>query len=179
MKLRAVYPVIAVITIVSIFAPFDVLGDKKRTPRFADFPVRKAWKGRPAEVKLITSEARSYRRRLRDAAKEKPNFAGHFRVVLWGCGSECIAGAILDLPTGQVVAPPNLENSGESHLSFCQSAYAPSGLEYRVDSKLLIVRCGLNFNLRQNKNIPDTYYYAWEEERVRLVRHDHVPSDVK
>ena len=179
MKLRAVYPVIAVITIVSIFAPFDVLGDKKRTPRFADFPVRKAWKGRPAEVKLITSEARSYRTRLRDAAKEKPNFAGHFRVVIWGCGSECIAGAIVDLQTGRVLAPPSLGNPGESHSSFCQSAYAPSGVEYRVDSKLLIVRCGLNFNLRQNKNIPDTYYYAWEEERVRLVRHDHVPSDVK
>jgi hypothetical protein len=151
--------------------------DKKTSPRFEDFPVKEVWEGKPAPVKLTLPSERKYQARLRGAAKEKPNFAGHYRVVIWGCGSECISGAILDLQTGRVYSPPMANDSNdEMHFSFCQSAYYPSRVGYRVNSRLLIVRCGLNFVERQNDNVPDTYYFVWENNRFRLLSHQHTSS---
>jgi hypothetical protein len=43
-----------------------------------------------------------YRTRLRDGAKKGPNFADHFTLVAWGCGSSCQEWAIVDARTGQV-----------------------------------------------------------------------------
>src|SRR5438105_1150903 len=38
------------------------------------------------------------------AAPDGPNFAGHYTVVTWGCGTECQMHAILDGRTGQFIS---------------------------------------------------------------------------
>jgi hypothetical protein len=51
------------------------------------------------------------------------NFAGNYRVVLWGCGTSCESGAIVDAATGRVYdLPMSLE----------------VGAQYRVDSRLFV-----------------------------------------
>ena len=40
--------------------------------------------------------ARMFRTNLRNAAKEGVNFAGHFVLVGWGCGTNCSVLAIID-----------------------------------------------------------------------------------
>jgi hypothetical protein len=47
-----------------------------------------------------------YRTRIRDAAKGRPNLAGRFIVVTWGCGTACLEGAIIDARTGMVTMLP-------------------------------------------------------------------------
>jgi hypothetical protein len=65
-----------------------------------------------------------FRTRLTDAAKESPNFAGHYRFTIWGCGSECISGAIIHLETGKVFSPPLANEKGSAmHFSVCQSRF--------------------------------------------------------
>jgi hypothetical protein len=54
----------------------------------------------------LSRAAREFRTRLREAAREKPNFAGHFIVTTWGCGTECVEGAIIDARTGRVFMLP-------------------------------------------------------------------------
>lgn len=42
---------------------------------------------------IITSKDRMYRTRLKEAAQQKPNFAGHYILTTWGCGTECLMGS--------------------------------------------------------------------------------------
>jgi hypothetical protein len=55
------------------------------------------------------------------------------------------------------------------HFSVCQSAFENSGVDFRVNSRLLVLRCGLNYSERTGTNIPDTYYYLWEGERYKRL----------
>jgi hypothetical protein len=133
--------------------------DSKHLPRFEDFPVAENWNPPPAPLKLTTRSEHMFITRLTKASKNPPNFAGHFHFVEWRCGSECISGAIIDLQGGTVFSPPLA--TATAHFSVCQSAYENSGVEYHVDSRLLILRCGLNYSERLGKNVPDVYYFVW------------------
>jgi hypothetical protein len=77
-----------------------------KIPRFEDYPANEEWQGPLAAVKLVTASERMFVTRLTEAAKQPPDFAGHYRFAGWGCGSVCAAGAIVDLKTGVVYPPP-------------------------------------------------------------------------
>jgi hypothetical protein len=57
--------------------------------------------------------------------------------------------------------------------SVCQSAYEGSGVEVRLDSRLMIVRCGLNYDERLQRNVPDVYYFVLEDGTFRELAHLH------
>jgi hypothetical protein len=144
---------------------------QSRLPRFEDFPANTDWNGHAVPPRPATAPERLFRTRLLEAAKESPNFAGHYRLTTWGCGSECISGAIVDLATGEIIAPPLANNSTASmHCSVCQSAYEGSGVEVRLNSRLMIVRCGLNDNQQLQRNVPDAYYFVLEAKGFRSER---------
>jgi hypothetical protein len=75
-------------------------------PRFEDFTVRFVYKGKRARPRLTTDFARLFRTRLRNGAKEEPNFAGHYRLVFWGCGTNCLTGGVVNATTGAVTPVP-------------------------------------------------------------------------
>src|ERR1700694_5182515 len=78
-----------------------------RNPQFRDYFVADTYRGVPARVNFrISPDARSYRTRLREGAAKGPNFAGHFTIVTWGCGSDCYDIAIVDARTGRVWFAP-------------------------------------------------------------------------
>lgn len=72
-----------------------------KTPQFKDYPALGRYAGKNAAV-VITAQDRMYRTRLKEAAREKPNFAGHYILTAWGCGTECLMGAVIDANTGKV-----------------------------------------------------------------------------
>ena len=141
--------------------------DVAHPPRFGDFPVSENWSGTPAPLKLSTHWQRTYRTRLMKAGTEPPNFACHFRVTIWGCGSECMAGGVIDLRDGRALPLPVATDSDP--IMVCPSAYENSGVDHRLDSRLMIVRCGLNYSERLQRNVPDTHYFVWEENRFRRI----------
>lgn len=147
---------------------------QNRPPRFDDFPAPTDWKGPAAALKLTTGSERLFRTRLLKAAKAPPNFATHYRFTMWGCGSECASGAIVDLGTGRVIASP-LGTSGNGWMRFnvCWSAIEGSGVEVRLDSRLMIVRCGLRDNEQVERNVLDVYYFVLERQRFRKLAHIH------
>jgi hypothetical protein len=63
-----------------------------------------------------------YRTRLREAAVRPPNFADHYVVAEWGCGTGCAIHRLIDLKTGRIYEAPG----------------ATRGFEYRIDSALVI-----------------------------------------
>src|SRR3712207_314367 len=74
---------------------------QNRLPRFEDYSVGTIYRGNNAPVKL-DEDSRAFRTRLREATREKPNFAGRFIVTAWGCGTGCVLGAVIDASTGKV-----------------------------------------------------------------------------
>ena len=65
----------------------------------------------------------NFRTRIRGAAKKTPNFAGHFILEQWGCGTECQMGVLIDARTGDLSWLP----------------ISGWGVMHRTDSNLLIV----------------------------------------
>jgi hypothetical protein len=144
--------------------------DSKHPPLFEQFPVVENWNGPAAPLKLITRSEQMFRTQLTNAAKEPPGFAGHYRFAFWGCGSLCGAGALIDLRRG-VVFPPPLGAHGTRWMRWMMSPafFEGSAVEHRVDSRLVIVRAGINYSEALRANVPDVYYFAWEDDRFRKL----------
>src|SRR5215210_1857780 len=105
---------------------------QQKVPQFKDFQVKEQYSGKTHAL-VLSREARMFRTRLREAAKGKPNFAGHYIVVKWGCGSACVEGAIIDAKTGRVyMLPATL---------CCWTAMVDDNfdpVEFRLNSRLII-----------------------------------------
>lgn len=141
------------------------------TPRFEDFPVNEKFKTKPAAVRLASREAKKYRTVIREGASKGPNFAGHFTIVEWGCGAGCVQFAIVNAITGAVLMPPFYV--GPRSLVEGQTAEPDEPLQYRLDSKLLIVSGS------RNEKGEGIYYYKWDGKRLVLIngfQKTHEPS---
>ena len=139
-------------------------------PRFGDYPIAESWHGMPAPVRLTTASERLFRTNLTNAAGEPPNFAGHYRFTFWGCGSNCGAGALVDLQTGIVYPPPlGAHGTGWNRWIMSPGLFEGSDVEFRLNSRLLIVKGGINYSEQLKANVPDVYYFLWEESRFRQV----------
>lgn len=131
-------------------------------PQFEGYPAPAAYQGRLADVDLASSpRARTFRTRLREGVAGGPNFAGHFALVEWGCGSGCQAGAIVDVRTGRVYDLPEATGFGTS---------------YRLDSRLLVLNPPeVVFEVvGPDGDIPEwggkSAYYVWEDGGFRHLR---------
>src|SRR6202041_301595 len=61
--------------------------------------------------------AKRYRTVLRYQVSEGANFAGHYRVAIWGCGMTCAMFAVVNLKTGQVITPKRASTVFGIHLA--------------------------------------------------------------
>ena len=152
-----------------------LMAQPKVPPRFEDFPAQSDWSGPRTAVKLATPSERMFRTKLTDASKEPPDFAGHFRVALWGCGSQCVAGGIVDLETG-VVYPPPLGGPGKGWDRWIFASGIGVGpevplFEYRRDSRLFLLRRGSATTL----GIIDLHYFEWTGTGFRKLVQIPVP----
>lgn len=77
-----------------------------RFPRFADYRAGEFFSGKPAEPKLVRPRERLFRTKIREGAAKGANFAGHYAIAEWGCGSSCVSIAVVDVKTGDVFPGP-------------------------------------------------------------------------
>ncbi|HEX3561010.1 MAG TPA: hypothetical protein VHU19_17550 [Pyrinomonadaceae bacterium] len=154
---------IAIFCIISLTTA--ALAQTSATPRFEDYnaPV---YKGRPAPVTLNGSkEARNFRTQLREGAKQGVNFAGHYTLVSWGCGTACLQVALIDAKTGAVFFPGELDGFGVWFWDNNDEA-----LRFKPNSRLLVMS---GFPASQgNKDEPKSglYYYEWTGSGLKLIR---------
>ena len=131
-------------------------------PRFNDYPVSERFNGKMAPL-VLSHAAREFRTRLREAAREKPNFAGHFIVTTWGCGTECVQGAIIDARTGRVFMLP---------FSLCcwgteagvDDRFKP--VEFRLESSLIVLSGARN----EKDGDYATRFYRFQDNRLVLLK---------
>jgi hypothetical protein len=136
----------------------------EKVPRFSDYPVKDIYRGKPAAVNLTSHPlARTFRTVLREGAEKGPNFAGHFTVVLWGCGAGCQSFAIVEANSGKVMF---MTSEKEKILE------AVVGLDYKLDSSLLIVNPIAALEAEDpasNLRSEDCRYYVWRGTKLELV----------
>lgn len=112
-----------------------------------------------------------FRTKVREAARKGPNFAGHYTIATWGCGSDCEAFAVVDAISGQLYypvpfdaldCPPSGKVGGGTY----------GGLGFRLDSSLLIAD-GCPLYGRRKGPIDErcgARYYNWTDHEFHLLR---------
>ena len=122
-------------------------------PRFAGYAAGLKTIVHPAPAAIASHEARQFRSMLREAAKAGPNFAGHFTIAGWGCGTSCLDWGVVDALTGQVTFDAKLRvletpsgdwaNYGALTKSFTAAGANKESFDlllFRRDSALLVMR---------------------------------------
>lgn len=132
--------------------------------KFADYSVANIFSGKPATPTLMTRTQRIFRTAITQAARKGPNFAGHYTVAEWGCGSGCMSMAVVDAESGKVFSVPFRILS--LPLTQGKGGHEYQGAVYQLKSRLLVAdgcpedkKCG-------------TYYYEWKDNQFKLLRFD-------
>jgi hypothetical protein len=163
-------------------------------PTFEDYRVRQIFQGKPAAPVLDTAVARRYRTRIKDGVEKGwgvydeqpprgrerpgPNFAGHYIVIQWGCGSPCLQMAIADAETGVILLPP-IAADGKGFilplLTLGNSVPGVAEIHYRLDSELMVIRA----TPVQSREHPSfEYYFVLSQGRWELLRRIRLSNDI-
>lgn len=120
-----------------------------KTPNFSDYPITERFVGEAHKVNYDDNEsAKEFKSQIEKKVKEGANFAGHYTVVLWDCGTSCQTGVVVDLINGRVYGLP-------SKIITC-------GVEFQIDSSLLIVNYDKDCVNDPNVGQVRTKYYIWK-----------------
>ena len=149
----------------------DLKDDK--APTFKDYRVAFEAPVRHPRVDTKTSViGRRYRTVLRNGVKSGANYAGHYAVVEWGCGTSCSSFAVVNLKTGKVITPSGISAVSNVHLdNSVDEKFMPDGLQsalgyrFRLDSRLLVLVGALN----EDEAWEGAYYLVLEKDRLRPI----------
>ena len=136
-------------------------------PRFEDYKVKTGFKGKPAAPDVRSHpRSRLFRTMLRMNAKEGPDFAGHYTIASWGCGSGCSEYAIIDAITGRVFHPPQFQSIDVNNIDNAIFETDQRLVRYRRDSRLLMVIGGIN----EDPKLRGISYFVWDGARLKRIR---------
>lgn len=146
----------------------------KDAPRLKDYPAVPYAGANAAPDVRTDPRSRMYRTQLRGWATEKPNFAGHYILATWGCGTGCTQIAVIDALTGKVFHPPGVRTNSVvnvHHELLADGDSSPrradfGALQYSLDSRLLIL-IGTPEHRIENRGIS---YFVWENDALRRIR---------
>jgi hypothetical protein len=136
---------------------------------FQKYPARIGFTGKPAKPLLVTPLERSYRTQIREQAQKGPNFAGHYTLAQWGCGSPCVEFVIIDAKSGAVY------DSGEK-VGCANRNGLDARLQFRLDSQLIAATGSSGINVSSKEVECGTNYYRWDGKRINLVHFEPWPK---
>lgn len=100
------------------------------------------------------SDAKRFKTRITEQVEKGPNFAGKYRYVRWGCGTNCGSGAIINLETGDIVEYGLVDELG---------------VDFKVDSKLLVINPQENKSATGALSSVETKYFLMSEDDLLLL----------
>ncbi len=159
---------LVVLTLFAIASVSVISAQVNKIPSFTNYP---AAVERP-KIKSVNFKmnpgAGDYRTRISDAMKRGVNFAGHYVLTGWGCGTGCINAAVIDTRTGSVHWPYEL--SGISTW-YGNDEYYNEPVAFKKNSRLLIITGRPGDNDEKRPPTPaGSYYYQWKNNRFWLIK---------
>lgn len=147
---RTIYPVFATRGLSALFQAYMVDEEHQR------------WSGQIDRDVLSNPEFFNENKAIiENAARKNPNFAGHYRIAEWGCGTECQTGVIIDLLSGKMYILSTSE----------------WGRLYKTGSKLLIENPPLD--AVESKHRPEyafPVYHVWTGSKFKLLCNTTAPE---
>lgn len=151
-----------------------------KAPSFATYPVAAPKSAQIAKLDLKSNPvAREYRTVLRQELAQGPNFAGHYRLAAWGCGSSCTMFAVIDTNTGRITTPSGFSHTSGVYFGVDDRNAFPGSqsdawlLAFRKDSRLLVVLGDLD----EDESREGAFYFALENQQLKLVHTTPVEKD--
>jgi hypothetical protein len=143
-----------------------LLATAAQIPTFEDFHVSDVFRGAASKPVLRTQTQKRFAAQIREQAVAPPNFAGHYKIVEWGCGTSCVSIAVANLVTGNVYDGPfsvlyygpNYEYEGGDY-----------DTEYLASSRLLIARGCPDGGPGEEENC-GAYYFEWRGDHFARLR---------
>lgn len=139
-------------------------------PKFEQYPVRISPLRSVAKLDVESNPiARMYRTVIRHEMKEGPDFANHYMVATWGCGSSCAQFAVVNLENGRVITAKNVDSVSGVHVA--ADGFLPNtdsrdwGFRFKRDSRLLVLVGTLN----EDDSNEGAFYYELEGDKLKLV----------
>jgi hypothetical protein len=123
--------------------------------QFADCPAVVKSQHTVPHLLFSDARARQYRSAIREASKQPVDFAGHYVLAQWGCGSGCVMAAAIDTTSGRVTSLPFSVSDWPLDVT--------EPLKYQADSCLLVIRGSRNESAEHG-----TYYYVFDGKRFTL-----------
>jgi hypothetical protein len=93
-------------------------------------------------------EAKQFITRITEACANGINFAGKYTLVIWGCGTSCQSGVVVDRTNGKIY----------------EGYYSSLGSEFKKDSRMIIINSGLideTTNVIDDQNMVDLSVELW------------------
>ena len=156
--------------LIVIFAPLLVGQTPPMRAKFEDYPVKQIYSNTPAIPKL-SKDQWSFRTRIRLGAKSPVEFAGHYTIPRFGCGTSCSGFFIVDSVSGKVF---NGFDVSDLPTQWVQTQVDPEALrwEFHPNSRL--------FKIAGCINERDCGYYAYlmvDGQGLRLVSKQLLPEN--
>jgi hypothetical protein len=118
----------AIIFAVLLVCSGPIIFAQKRVPRFENYPVTKIYRGKVAQLKL-TKWDEAWRERFQWAIENlEVDYAGHYILYTWPCGSECLTGVAINAKNGRV-----------SWLDVRLNHHVEKPVDFRINSSLIIL----------------------------------------
>jgi len=143
-----------------------------RSPSFDGFKVPIESTLVPAPLNLESNPlARTYRTALRHGMKSGPNFAGHYALVVWGCGTSCSGFAVADLKNGNVFSIPGFVSLSGVHVREDAQQFLSEGTQdswgyrHKLSSNLLVLVGTIN----EDDSKQGAFYYAFSDNKFKLI----------
>jgi hypothetical protein len=112
-------------------------------PKFEDYTVKQIFHGAPAPP-ILSKGQRAFRTTIREGAKSRVEFAGHYTVPRFGCGMDCSGLYIVDSVNGRVYDVPfSIERLPQEWIEE-QPGDEPLRFEFHPDSRLFRVNGCIN-----------------------------------
>jgi hypothetical protein len=135
----------------------NVVFDKCETYNFEQYPTRISRSAITKKPIFITKLAKQYKTVITAGIEKPVNFAGHYRVVTWGCGTDCRGFAIINKLTGLVYTLPKVEYVAGV------MGNDEERLQFRENSELFIINGVIN------DETEGKFYYLFDKERLKLL----------
>jgi hypothetical protein len=143
---------------------------ERARPKFSDHAVKHIYRGQPTRP-IITKEFREMRTMIRRGADSDVEFAGHYTVPRWGCGTDCNGFVIVDSISGRVY-----DGFGVAGLPFTwfekHGGEEMERMEFHPNSRLLKI------NACPNEANCGLYDYVMVDGRgLKLIRKELLPKE--
>jgi hypothetical protein len=128
---------------------------------FHALPAKVDFKRKPHAPDLVRPKELAYQTQIREAVKKGPNFAGHFTIAKWGCGSPCVAFVIVDARFGTTFDPGFTVGCADKN-------GMDAKIDFRLSSRLVIATafeqglgCGTGYYEWYDRHLQQAYFAPW------------------